>query len=877
MKTILKNTTYLTLKKGLLISGFSVFLGGCVVFTAFGVGKEFDDAYLAGNWSQAAFAYESDPAFFKQNAEMAGFGPQLDHIAQELNANLASRLEVHKNKLNNQVWPQRAEDWAVTKNFLDESETVLTEYNQYALLKEPQYRNTEFDVFAKDVEAFRSRVKDYAPQAFAEFDHFDSKDFFSVYPVFLAKSKFISANFDKIEENVSHANVAQLETFLDKYKLNRDLVSAVASKMEKTYLNALVMEKTGGKNPDLMETWEIYQSAESKGIDSRKYLRDSITMIDIPSKDRVGQTAINFPINVDKDKKVLSRSVSLEKVLTDSAVQKAQYVVVVDLAAAISSSKDQGRTKAQSRYYTHSDWLPNPDYSSAQQEVNSAQMGLQQAQAAYQQALQQQQMNSYNNSYGSGWGAVLAQTMTSVVSISGVSSAEDRLNAANKRLANTPMQIEHKRYAPYQYQRVTVGAKKAASVNYFVLDRSTNKYVQGTLSKKIDKSFVVLEDLNQQDPDLDTVRRGTVSRDELAKWLEGSETVTFDEIMADYRQRRRQASKLPADVLVQQDLFDQRNKAIKVALANTKNKKATIVEAAAVSAKTTELGYGKIADYQFPRGKSNPNAYAVIIGVRDYDNKDIPSVDFALNDADAIKQYLIKTRGFKKENVVVLENPNQSDLMSYFGTDTNHKGKLYDSVTRRGMRDIFVFYSGHGIPTSEGTGVMLPKDADPQKPEFTGYALTTLVGNLNKLDGVNVTLAVDACFSGVSAGGTLVKSASPLYLGSNTGSMSLRNGTVFTAADGKEIASWDTEVRLGLFTKHLLEGFVGKADRQGNKDGKVNVAEMLEYLREAVGEEADRRFNRRQTPQVFGNTRAVVNESVDEGFENIQSLMKISS
>ncbi|WP_420548438.1 caspase family protein [Curvivirga sp.] len=864
-------------KKGLLICGFSAFLSGCVVYTVFGVGKEFNDAYLAGNWSQAALVYESDPAFFKQNADLAGFTPQLDHIAQELNKNLASRLEVHRNKLDSQVWPQRAEDWVVTKNFLEESETILTEYNQYSLLKEPQYRNTDFDVYAKDLETFRDQITDTAPEAFADFDHFDSKDFFKEYPVFLAKSKFISANFDKIEDDITNANVAQFETFLGKYALNKELVSATAAKVEKAYLNALVMEKTGGRDPDLMETWEIYQSAENKGIKSRKYLRDSITMIEIPSRDRIGQTAIDFPISVEKEKNVLNRSINLEKVLSDDAVQNARYVVIVDLAAAISTSKDQGKTKSQSRYYTHSDWLPNPDYAAAQQEVNAAQLGLQQAQAAYQQALQQQQLNSYNTGYDSGWGAVFASAVTSVVSISGVTSAEERLNEANNRLANTPIQVEHKRYTPYQYQRVTVGAEKQASVNYFVLDRSTNKYVQGTLSKKNNKSFIVLEDLNQQDPDLSSIKKGAVTRDELANWLEEPETVTFDDVIADYRQRRRQGSKLPADVLVQQDLFDQRNKAIKVALANTSNKQTTVVEAAAVTAKTTNLGYGRITDYNFPRGKVNNDAYAVLVGVRDYDNKDIPPVDFALNDADAIKQYLIKTRGFKEENVIVLENPNQSDLMSHFGSESNHKGKLYDSVTRRGMKDIFVFYSGHGIPTDEGTGVMLPKDADPQKPEFTGYALSTLVKNLNKLNNVNITLAVDACFSGVSAGGTLVKSASPLYLGSNSSSLTLTNGTIFTAADGKEIASWDTDVRLGLFTKHLLEGFVGKADKVGNKDGKVNVAEMLEYLRDAVGEEADRRFNRRQTPQVFGNTRAVVNEAVNHDFETIQALMKISN
>jgi hypothetical protein len=38
----------------------------------------------------------------------------------------------------------------------------------------------------------------------------------------------------------------------------------------------------------------------------------------------------------------------------------------------------------------------------------------------------------------------------------------------------------------------------------------------------------------------------------------------------------------------------------------------------------------------------------------------------------------------------------------------------------------------------------------------------------------------------------------------------ITNGTMLTAADGKQIASWDKGAQLGLFTRHLLEGLLGK-------------------------------------------------------------------
>ena len=81
-----------------------------------------------------------------------------------------------------------------------------------------------------------------------------------------------------------------------------------------------------------------------------------------------------------------------------------------------------------------------------------------------------------------------------------------------------------------------------------------------------------------------------------------------------------------------------------------------------------------------------------------------------------------------------------------------------------------------------------------------------------------------------------------------------------TAAQGDQFASWDEDAKHGLFTKHLLEALEGKADakRYGNRDGKVTVAEVKNYLDREMTYQARRRYNRDQTAAVFGDRKLVL-------------------
>ncbi len=256
--------------------------------------------------------------------------------------------------------------------------------------------------------------------------------------------------------------------------------------------------------------------------------------------------------------------------------------------------------------------------------------------------------------------------------------------------------------------------------------------------------------------------------------------------------------------------------------------------------------------YQFPVGQANPNAIAIIVGNRRYQHKDVPEVSFAENDAAAVKQFLIQSYGFSERNVVTLTNATQSGFFAHFGTGNNVKGRLYDMV-RPQQSDVFVFYSGHGVPGENRSGYLLPTDADPGKPELTGYSIDLLVQNLGKIRARSVIVALDTCFSGLSDGGVLIRDASPVFIAADK-PKSIPRGTLLTAANGRQIASWDRDVKLGLFTRYLLTGLLGEADnKHGNQDGQVSTAELGSYLASEVTYRARRQFGRDQNPQVIGD------------------------
>jgi formylglycine-generating enzyme required for sulfatase activity len=265
------------------------------------------------------------------------------------------------------------------------------------------------------------------------------------------------------------------------------------------------------------------------------------------------------------------------------------------------------------------------------------------------------------------------------------------------------------------------------------------------------------------------------------------------------------------------------------------------------------------AEKVFAATPINDDAVAVVIGNQNYRNKRIPTVTYAHNDAAAIKRYLIDVLGYRDANIIYLKDATQAEMLTAFGNNITHKGKLWRFI-RKGISDVTVFYSGHGVPgLMDKRGYLLPVDADPNAPEINGFSVDVLHKNLSLLGARSVTIYLDACFTGDSNAGLLIESASGIVIRAKLPQVS-KGMVVLTAAKANQVASWDKKNKHGIFTHHLLSALYGKADTApfGNVNGEITVKEVGAYLDREMTYAARREYGREQNASVRGDAATVL-------------------
>lgn len=259
----------------------------------------------------------------------------------------------------------------------------------------------------------------------------------------------------------------------------------------------------------------------------------------------------------------------------------------------------------------------------------------------------------------------------------------------------------------------------------------------------------------------------------------------------------------------------------------------------------------------------NPNAIAVIIGNRDYDNKDVPSVDYAINDAETVRKYLVNVLGYREGNIIMETNASKGKFEAIFGTKEDYKGKLHRYL-QKGKSDIFVFYAGHGAPDPQTRqGYFVPVDADTNDIKLAGYPLKQMYENIAKtakdMNTPNVFIVVDSCFSGGTAGGELIlKNVSPIGIVVENPLLTMKNAVVMTSSSGSEVSSWYPEKGHSMFTYFFLKAL---KDEAGKGVQKVTAAEVFKQITdetEGLPYYARRLHGRDQTPQLMGDENRVI-------------------
>jgi len=258
--------------------------------------------------------------------------------------------------------------------------------------------------------------------------------------------------------------------------------------------------------------------------------------------------------------------------------------------------------------------------------------------------------------------------------------------------------------------------------------------------------------------------------------------------------------------------------------------------------------------FTFPKAPQRADDIAVIIGNADYSKQghDIPDARTAYADAESMRRYALGGLGVREGNVIFLKDATGTQLAEVFGNERDHRGKLFNWV-KPGKSRVFVYYIGHGAPgNAEGRAMLVPSDASAGQIALSGYPLDLLYANLGKVPAENVTVVLDACFSGASPAGSVVGKALPIGIMPKSAHVPT-NVTVISAAAADQMANWEQDDSHALFTEYFLKGMSGEADKPpyGNGDGKVTLDELDRYLKETLSYVARRYYGRDQTAQII--------------------------
>jgi len=247
-------------------------------------------------------------------------------------------------------------------------------------------------------------------------------------------------------------------------------------------------------------------------------------------------------------------------------------------------------------------------------------------------------------------------------------------------------------------------------------------------------------------------------------------------------------------------------------------------------------------------GQSNRDSVALIIGVASYTRA--PDAVYADSDASVFSYYARRALGIPQSNIKVLTNNDASRTDLQVAIKRWLRGRI-----ESGKTDVYVFYAGHGLASSDGQDLyLLPYDSEPSLLEETSLFRNELFSVIAEAHPKSASIFLDTCYSGISRTDEVLVDSRGITITPKTQSIPIEF-TVFSAASGLQISGGLDEAKHGLFSYYLMKGMEGPAD--ANSDKQITTGELHAYVQKNVKQQAIR-LGRAQIPEMHGDAERVL-------------------
>ena len=245
-----------------------------------------------------------------------------------------------------------------------------------------------------------------------------------------------------------------------------------------------------------------------------------------------------------------------------------------------------------------------------------------------------------------------------------------------------------------------------------------------------------------------------------------------------------------------------------------------------------------------PAAAGTGDRWALIVGVDQYQSKDIPPLAGAVGDAKAVREALVKYAEFPEGQVTLLTS---DGAVKPGAVSILEKLEEIKAAAKPGDLLLF-FFAGHGVQV-DGQRYLLTYDANIATTgalKHTSLAATALMQELESIRVAHRVIMIDACRNDPTTGGKKPNLADEAFEAAFTLQPAGEGGvrcTLLSCSRAQSAYEW-TEKRRGFFSYYIEQGLAGAASVRG----RVTFTSLIDYLNEYVPQAVREHKGREQTP-----------------------------
>lgn len=447
-------------------------------------------------------------------------------------------------------WPIDISSWGAIEGGISNAEKVISEYDGYTILGDAGRQPPIYSKLKRKLSSLKDTILESRDELFEKHSLIDSPIFFAQFPIKTGLEGYLDGKEELWRSKIAGLTPSQLSKSYGDYKpwLNDQL----QEEMGRLYFDAQLSETSQAGTGSLQAILETVKSTRKAGMLVNEVPETKVALLEVTSRTLLEQGQIEFPTAINVNLPFKFEKIEFDEVLSNPTAKTADIVVLIDVAVARTNREITSYEKVQSEFQSGTKTVQNPDYNIAQNEVNNAQLKVQSA-----------TMNAASVDaqycYGAGcFGKALSQLAAGIAK----GEAQDTLKQAMASLQSTPMTLDKPVYTPYKFRRAAIDVTKEATVNYYVIDRTENKYLRDTFDAKQSRSFKVAYNLHENDKSRSSHLSTSDTEEDVVKFEEDEISVQLSDILDQFDEQSANIQALPSLMKIRKEILNDKNKAL---------------------------------------------------------------------------------------------------------------------------------------------------------------------------------------------------------------------------------------------------------------------------------------------------------------------------